>query len=528
MKASNRSWPLPPVPRDDDHPPKKKPAAAKHPRRMFHQAASLAGRSAKAVGETPAKLMQRVNQELYKRNAELAIRNKTLALLRKLDEISLATVGMEDMAGQMSEAIALALGYDVVAIVMMHDHDKTNFVHWVGASSSLSWITKVIEGSELDRLQESVDISFLAKYLAQKENVIFADDPRLVYPSKFMAALTAADQSPDIDEVKHSMIYVLRFGQQVLGAVILSSSRPLRELTRYEQEAVSGITGLLALALYKAELYEDLQQTSHKLAVANNQLRDLDKAKSEFLSIASHQLYTPLTAIRGYLSMLREGDYGELQEKQAPVIDIINKSAERLIDLIKNLLDISRIESGRFELDLAVIDVAKMAKEIVQDLMPNAMKKNLKLLWHDSAAPVPPVIADQQRLRQVLLNFIDNSIKYTDTGHIDVSVALVGDEVEFTVTDTGKGLSAEEIPTLFTKFTRAGDASHYHTEGSGLGLYVARQIIHEHHGEVTVKSPGKGKGSTFSMRMPAENSARSLKVGDKATVVIKAAPTGTN
>ncbi len=517
-------FPLPP--REDG---KKKKKAPERSGRILKRAASIAGKSAKAVTETQLKLRERVNRELYKRNAELAIRNKTLALLRQLDEISMATVKAGEMATKMTDAIATALGYDVVAIATVHDHEKAQMVEWAGASSSIDWINTAISVSELDHWEESLEESSLAHYLApQGKEVQFVDNPDLVYPAPFLEALVEADQSPDIEEVKYTMIYCLRFSDKVLGALMLSSSRSLRDLSQYEKEAVSGITGLLALALYKAELYEDLQQTSHKLAGANEQLKALDKAKSEFLSIASHQLYTPLTAIRGYLSMLMEGDFGELSEKQAPILEIVNKSAERLIELIKNLLDISRIESGRFELNLETIDLAEMAKEIVQDLMPNARNKKLQLNFEKPTQAVAAVIADRQRLRQVILNFIDNAIKYTDAGHIEVEVIQQDQEVVFQVTDTGKGLSEEEIAKLFTKFTRAGDASHYHTEGSGLGLYVARQIVHEHRGVVAATSPGKDKGSTFSMRLPAAGSAQSLKLGDKATVVIKAADAGKN
>lgn len=302
---------------------------------------------------------------------------------------------------------------------------------------------------------------------------------------------------------------------------------------RDEVEFLEGFAPQAATALENARLYKESLEFGEKLKVevkratleletANKQLKDLDKAKSEFLSIASHQLYTPLTALRGYLSMLLEGDFGSLSEKQQPIISILNQSSTRLIELIRNLLDISRIESGRLELKLESVDLVQMAKELVQDLMPNALNKSLELNFH------PPkeaacVVADSQRIRQVMLNFVDNSIKYTDRGTVDVYVQREKNDIVFWVTDTGKGLSQDEIVRLFTKFTRVGGASRYHTEGTGLGLYVARQIVREHHGEVEAESPGKEKGSTFRMRLPAEGAPRSLKLGDKATVVIKAA-----
>jgi signal transduction histidine kinase len=123
----------------------------------------------------------------------------------------------------------------------------------------------------------------------------------------------------------------------------------------------------------------------------------------------------------------------------------------------------------------------------------------------------------------VMLNFIDNAIKYTTTGSVTVSIGMKGSKVVFSVTDTGRGLKDGEADKLFKKFSRVGGAARFNTDGTGLGLYVAKQIIHEHRGDVTVSSPGENKGSTFAMELPAENDADSLKVGEAVTVTIKAA-----
>jgi len=241
------------------------------------------------------------------------------------------------------------------------------------------------------------------------------------------------------------------------------------------------------------------------------------------LSIASHQLYTPLTALRGYISMIKDGDFGKIPDEQKPILEILEKSSTRLIELIKNLLDISRIESGRLELKLESVDLVEIGKELVTDLMPNAINKGLDLEFHAPAVEAAHVVVDRERIRQVMLNFVDNAIKYTPTGRIDVRVFQQADEIIFSVTDTGKGIKKDDLVRLFNKFTRVGGASRFHTEGTGLGLYVARQIVREHHGEVHVDSPGEDKGSTFSMYLPAEGSRKSLKPGEHATVVNKAA-----
>ncbi|MEX1997838.1 MAG: ATP-binding protein [Candidatus Andersenbacteria bacterium] len=331
-----------------------------------------------------------------------------------------------------------------------------------------------------------------------------------------------------------ALIVPLSVNKELMGLLLLGDKLSGQPYLQEDVEFLSALAPQAATALENAQLYQqslkfgerlrtEVDLATHELEAANQQLKDLDKAKSEFLSIASHQLYTPLTALRGYISMLMEGDFGKVAPQQEPVLNILEKSASRLIDLIKNLLDISRIESGRFELNLESVDLVEMAKVLVQDLMPNAISKRLKLLFEEPTQKLPPAIADQQRLRQVMLNFLDNAIKYTPVGKIVVAVKQEGAELVFSVTDTGKGLTAEEITKLFNKFSRVGGASRFHTEGTGLGLYVARQIIREHHGDVSVESPGTGHGSTFSMRVPIVGSSKSLRLGDKATVIIKAA-----
>ena len=330
------------------------------------------------------------------------------------------------------------------------------------------------------------------------------------------------------------VVVPLFVNKEITGLVLLGDKLSGTPYLQDDVSFLSTFASQASVVLENARLYkeslefgeklkDEVERATKELEDANMQLKNLDKAKSEFLSIASHQLYTPLTALRGYVSMLQEGDFGNIPEQQKQVLDILDQSARKLIDLIKGLLDISRIERGKLELNLESIDLVQMAKEMVRDLLPNAQKKNLILEFHEPKTPVGHVVVDQQRLRQVMLNFIDNGIKYTPAGRIDVRVGQEEDHVVFSVTDTGKGISRTDLARLFTKFTRVGGASRFHTEGTGLGLYVARQIVKEHRGEVHVDSPGEGKGSTFAMSLPAEGAPMSLKVGEKAEVAIQAA-----
>ncbi len=338
----------------------------------------------------------------------------------------------------------------------------------------------------------------------------------------------------NLDWLDASVVVPLFVNQQLTGVLLLGEKLSGQPYLQEDIEFLAALAPQAATALENARLYEEARQFSkklqeeveratHDLAIANKQLKDLDRAKSEFLSIASHQLYTPLTALRGYLSMIQEGDFGNIPVQQQPIISILEQSSARLITLIRNLLDISRIESGRLELNLETVDLGKLAADLVRELLPNAQDKNLALALRQPEGRIPSVIADRERLRQVVLNFIDNALKYTDTGRIDVTVQQDGDDVVCSVTDTGRGMTAKEIQQIFTKFTRVGEDARTRPEGTGLGLYFAKQIAREHHGDATADSPGHGKGATFSLRLPAAGTPHSLKLGEKTTVEIKAA-----
>ncbi len=376
----------------------------------------------------------------------------------------------------------------------------------------------------------------LLKYFKENPGVASKDELALVKEQlKNRSKLKELDL---VEGVMHwldvAVIIPLFVNRELSGLIVIGEKLSGAPYLQDDLEFLQGFASQAAVALENARLYqeslefgqrlqEEVERATAELETANIQLKNLDKAKSEFLSIASHQLYTPLTALRGYVSMMQEGDFGEIPDNQKEILDILDKSADRLIDLIKGLLDISRIEQGRLELNLESVDLSEIAKELVQDLMPNARAKGLEINFRPSTEKVPHVVIDRERVRQVMLNFIDNSIKYTITGHIDVRVALDGDQVRFSVEDTGKGISKEDVARLFHKFTRVGGSARFHTEGTGLGLYVAKQIVKEHRGELDAESPGEGKGSTFSMYLPAEGTPNSLKPGEHATVEIKAA-----
>ncbi len=244
-----------------------------------------------------------------------------------------------------------------------------------------------------------------------------------------------------------------------------------------------------------------VEEANLKLEDANEKLKGLDKLKTEFLSLASHQLRSPLTAIKGYTSMLMEGDYGTLNPKIKEVVDRVFQSCGNLIQVVEDLLNISKIESGGMKYEKENFDLAIVASEVAKDISVTAEQRGLKLNYKQDKEN-HNVFGDKNKLRQVMNNLIDNSIKYTKEGSVNVSVTKVKNKIRFEVKDTGMGVTPEIKATLFQKFAR-GDGSRMNTGGSGLGLYLVKQIVDGHKGKVDVDSEGPGKGSTFYMELDA-------------------------
>lgn len=245
-----------------------------------------------------------------------------------------------------------------------------------------------------------------------------------------------------------------------------------------------------------------LEESNTKLENANEKLKGLDKLKTEFLSLASHQLRSPLTAIKGYTSMLLEGDFGIVNDKQKEAIDRVFQSSKHLTVVVEDLLNVSKIEQGGMQYVMVPFDFEKAVKDLATDLGVTAEKKALKLTFEtDSKAPYT-VNGDMEKLRQVILNLIDNSVKYTKEGWIKVMVTKdeANKKIKLAVSDSGMGISPNTINELFQKFSR-GEGGKMNSGGSGLGLYLGKEIVTAHKGRIWAESEGEGKGSTFAVEL---------------------------
>lgn len=268
--------------------------------------------------------------------------------------------------------------------------------------------------------------------------------------------------------------------------------------------AVVVLLGLFLIRSVKEEVRsrERTERMAKDLKKANIRLRELDRQKSEFVSIASHQLKSPLTVIQGYASMLSDGSFGKIPEKAREAATRITQSGHSMVDVVEDFLDITRIEQGRMHYDLVRTEIGDIMRGVLDEMQQTFRDAGLAL---HSSLPASPVfvMGDAGKLRQVIVNLLDNAIKYTKGGVVDVGLAIAGEQAVISVRDTGIGIPKEFIPELFGKFSRAENGVKMHANGAGIGLFIVKEIVKAHGGRIWAESEGEGKGSTFFVELPS-------------------------
>lgn len=258
---------------------------------------------------------------------------------------------------------------------------------------------------------------------------------------------------------------------------------------------------LLRGVRHEIQIQADLEKQAAQLEILNNRLKELDKQKSEFVSIASHQLRAPLGAVRGYASLILEGSFGKPPENLVEPLERIGESTRNMANTIEDFLNISRIELGRMKYDIVQFDLTDLVQTVVNELKPIAEDKGLKITF-EKAEPII-VTADSGKVKQVITNLTDNAVKYTLEGSVVVSMKKEAGKVQIRIKDSGIGMDTETLNGIFEKFVRGRESRHVNITGTGLGLYIAKQLIEGNKGRVWAESEGKDKGSTFIIELPA-------------------------
>jgi len=295
------------------------------------------------------------------------------------------------------------------------------------------------------------------------------------------------------------------------GYLVLGQKKSGSLFSRQDLSVIEAVVNELAIAIDNALQFEEIQafnltlqdkvvQATKELRHSNHRLRELDSTKDDFISMASHQLRTPLTTIRGYLSMVLEGDAGPITEKQRKLLEPSFRSSLHMVYLISDLLNLSRINTGKFVIQPAPVDLSEMIEAEIEQLSETAKNRNVNLVYNKPAS-FPLLMLDETKTRQVVMNFIDNAIYYTRTGGtVTVNLRETPSAVEYTVVDNGIGVPKSVQHKLFAKFYRADNAQKARPDGTGLGLFLAKKAIVAQGGAIIFESE-EGKGSTFGFRI---------------------------
>jgi signal transduction histidine kinase len=332
-------------------------------------------------------------------------------------------------------------------------------------------------------------------------------------------SLDTAETPPDrfhreVQKMGVSVITRLKTKSEVVGYCIFGYKTTGSAYAQRDIELIRIAGDELAVAIqntlrfeqiqgFNATLQERIEEATKELRMSNEQLQRLDEAKDEFVSMASHQLRTPLTSVKGYISMVLEGDVGKITNMQRQLLGEAFTSSERMVHLINDFLNVSRLQTGKFMLEIKPIDLSKVVSQEVDSLQTTANARGLKLQYRAPSA-FPVLYIDEGKIRQVIMNFIDNAIYYSsEETAIRIELTTEEGDAVFKVKDTGIGVPKKEQSHLFTKFFRATNARKQRPDGTGVGLFLAKKVIVAHGGSIVFEST-EGEGSTFGFRLPVK------------------------
>jgi signal transduction histidine kinase len=449
-----------------------------------------------------AKLIVKTDLELNKIQEELDRRLMGLNTLQKLARTMSMTLDEQEIFQKINKDLTTELGFSRVLVFTYDDNSAMNTRVNIG-----------IEPSKIPHIQDelTLDPQFLN---ALKNGMTFSS---LNSSQKTKARIV------QLFETEHFILSPLLTQRGVSGALFVGNRYNAPAVTEGDEEIIAILASQLAQSLENSQLFEQVYRSSRTLETKVNdrtkelshalkEVEEISKKKSEFISAVSHELRTPLTSIKGYASILMTGKVGNIPDAVKERLGKINTHSDNLVKLINDLLDISRIESGRVEMKAARHPVRPMLENISDLLTPQLRDKGVNLTLN-IPSDMPEIEYDDTQLDRAFINLIGNAIKFTPAnGIITVNAHpnLEREEVLFEVADTGIGISRENIAKLFAEFFRVDNEINMKVKGTGLGLALAKNIVEAHYGHMWVTSE-EGQGTTFHFTIPFQHKLKETK-----------------
>ncbi len=409
---------------------------------------------------------------------------KVSELYRQLAAKLTNTSSLEDILRIGSEGLRRYVGFESVGIY---------------ARNSSGAVVRYSSG-RVSKLDDR-DYEKLVQALGREKNTRIEADPYETTMSELQSLVIAngfvsvrAITSPD------GVLGIICSGVLKRGAYSSDDAEAIDTVASELSTAIEKALSVETIKHFNTQLQEKVDEATVELKATNKRLKQMDQTKDEFISLTSHQLRTPLTTIKGYISMLLDGDAGELQPQQRKLLEEAFNSSQRMVHLISDFLNISRIQTGKFMIELADVNLADILDEEIEQLRISALSRQINL-HYDKPADFPIMPLDDGKIRQVMMNFIDNAIYYSPANStITVTLSHTTSTVEFKVIDQGIGVPKDEQHKLFAKFSRASNAKRQRPDGTGIGLFMAKKVIVALGGAIIFQSE-EGKGSTFGFRL---------------------------
>lgn len=448
-----------------------------------------------------AKLILKTDLALNRAQEELDKRLASLDALRRTSRLISTTLEEEEIFRRIDKSLIRQLGFERILILAL------------GANRKLE--PKVNNGFPPEKITE------ICEQLTGN-----LDYRALLQEGRALSSATAPKQKKikisELFGTAHFLLLPILTQDGTIGLFFVGNSPGAPPISEADEETISILTNQISQSLENAKLFEEVyksrqelelkvQDRTRQLALALENVQKISRIKSEFVSAVSHELRTPLTSIKGYASILLSERLGEIPEKAKERLEKINKHSDSLVELINDLLDISRIESGRVEMKFEKINMVSLIENARDVLMPQIKEKNLKFVV-DIPSEFPEVVADTTQMERVLINLLSNAVKYTPSGTITVRAFADTREITVEVEDTGTGIRQEDMARLFTEFYRVENEMNKNVKGTGLGLALVRNIITAHQGRIWATSD-LGAGTTFHFAIPLTPPVKESKEG---------------
>ena len=441
-----------------------------------------------------AKLIVKTDLALNRTQEELDKRLSGLNALQRTSRLISTTLDENEIFRRLDKSLMMELGF-TKSMILLYDKEK-NLHCRIQAGFSKEETERIVA-------QAKEDTAF---------NNMVREGHILSYSS---ASKQKKEKLKQLFSLESFILAPILTQDGIIGTLFVGNDSNVSVVTEGDEELISILANQVGQSLENAQLFEKVyrssqelelkvQERTKQLASALEEVQKISKTKSEFVSAVSHELRTPLTSIKGYASILMTGKVGDIPDKVKERLEKINKHSDNLVKLINDLLDISRLESGRVEMKMEKCNVSTVVENIRDLLVPQMKEKNIRFDIHIEEN-LPHLLVDISQLERVFINLLSNAIKFTPKeGAISLRAVPKDTGVLFSVTDTGIGIHPDDVQKLFSEFYRVENEINLNLKGTGLGLALAKNIVEAHQGKIWVTSE-LNKGTTFYFTIPVLN-----------------------